>query len=74
VNIPVTSANTDGITAAPATPSNARQAISISALRENAAAADATPNTAAPASNTLFRPTRSPTVPIVTKKPAIKKP
>jgi hypothetical protein len=72
--MPVTRASTDGITAAPPTPSNARLAISICGLVENAAAAEATPNTAAPTSNSLLRPIRSPMVPMVTRNPAIRKP
>ena len=64
----------DGASVAPATPSSARIAISISALRENAAITEATANAAAPISNSLRRPIRSPSVPIVIRKPATRKP
>ena len=55
----------DGASVAPATPSSARVAISISALVENAASTEATPNAAAPISSSRRRPMRSPSVPIV---------
>jgi hypothetical protein len=74
VNMPVIRASTDGVTAAPATPSSARPAMSISGLVENAATTEATPNTAAPMNNSFRRPIRSPTVPIVTSNPAISRP
>ena len=64
----------DGAMVAPATPSSARVAISISALVENAAATDATPNAAAPMSSSRRRPIRSPSVPIVISDPATRKP
>jgi len=67
------SAIVDGPSVAPAIPSSARVAISISALVENAAATDATPKAAAPMSSSRRRPIRSPRVPIVTRKPAIMK-
>ena len=55
-------------------PSSARVAISISALVENAASTDATPNAAAPISSSRRRPMRSPSVPIVISEPATRKP
>ncbi len=64
----------DGISVAPATPSTARVAISISALVENAASTDATPKAAAPISSSRRRPIRSPRVPMVISDPAIRKP
>ncbi len=64
----------DGASVAPATPSRARIAISISALREKAAITDASANAAAPISSSLRRPIRSPRVPMVISEPAIRKP
>ena len=45
--------------------------MSISGLVEYAATTEATPNAAAPISSSRRRPMRSPSVPIVTRKPAI---
>ena len=64
----------DGASVAPAMPSSARDAISVPAVRDNAAATDATPNAAAPMSRTRRRPIRSPRLPIVISSPATKKP
>ncbi len=64
----------DGISVAPATPSAARATISMRALVENAAMMEVTPNAAAPIMSSLRRPTRSPSVPMVMRKPAIMKP
>ncbi len=64
----------EGIKVAPAMPSKARAAISIPALVEKAASADATPNAAAPLNSSLRRPMRSPSVPIVISDPAIMNP
>ena len=64
----------DGARVAPATPSSARIAISIALLVENAAIAEAMPKAAAPISSSLRRPMRSPSVPIVIRKPATRKP
>jgi len=64
----------DGARVAPAMPSSARIAISISTLRENAAIAEATPKAAAPIRSSFRRPMRSPSVPIVIRKPATMKP
>ncbi len=64
----------DGASVAPATPSSARVAISMLALVENAASTEATPNAAAPMSSRRRRPMRSPSVPMVTSRPATKKP
>ena len=60
----------EGMIVAPATPSRARATISISGLEAYAATTDATPNAAAPISSSRRRPIRSPSVPIVTRKPA----
>jgi hypothetical protein len=68
------SESVDGASVAPATPSSARAAISISELVENAASTDAAPNAAAPISSSRRRPMRSPSVPIVISKPARRKP
>jgi hypothetical protein len=64
----------DGASVAPAMPSSARLTMSISAVVENAASTDTMPNAAAPIINSLRRPTRSPSVPIVMREPATKKP
>ena len=64
----------DGARVAPAMPSSARVAISISALVENAASTEATPNAAAPISSSRRRPMRSPSVPMVISEPATRKP
>ena len=68
------SESVDGARVAPATPSSARVAISISALVENAASTDATPKAAAPISSSRRRPIRSPSVPIVISEPATMNP
>ena len=73
-NSPVASASADGMTAAPATPSAARLASSISALDEYAADSEASAKSAPPTSSSFLRPYRSPRVPMVTRKPAITKP
>lgn len=64
----------EGANVAPASPNNARQTISISALVEKAATIETAPKTAAPIISSLRRPTRSPRVPMVTNDPATKKP
>jgi hypothetical protein len=64
----------DGASVAPAMPRTAREAISISGLDENAATTDAPPNAPAPISSSRRRPIRSPSVPIVIRKPATRKP
>ena len=64
----------EGASVAPAMPSKARATISISGLDENAAATDATPNAAAPMRSSRRRPIRSPSVPIVIRKPATRNP
>ena len=64
----------EGARVAPATPSRARAAISVSGVVENAASTEAAPNAAAPISRSLRRPIRSPSVPIVIRKPATRKP
>jgi hypothetical protein len=64
----------DGASVAPATPSSARIATRTSALLENAASAEAMPNAAAPINSSLRRPIRSPSVPIVIRNPATRKP
>ncbi|MCY1310119.1 hypothetical protein D9M70_602820 [compost metagenome] len=68
------SESVDGANVAPATPSSARVAISMLALVEKAASTDATPNATAPISSSRRRPMRSPSVPMVTNRPATKKP
>ena len=64
----------DGARVAPAIPSNARVAMSIWALLENAASTEATPNAAAPIRSSRRRPIRSPSVPMVISDPAIRNP
>jgi len=68
------SESVEGAMVAPASPRSARVRISISALRENAASTDATPKKAAPMRSSFRRPIRSPSVPIVIRDPATKKP
>ena len=48
--------------------------MSISALVENAASTEASPNMAAPISSSRRRPIRSPSVPIVISDPATRNP
>jgi hypothetical protein len=64
----------DGISVAPATPSAARAMINHNAWGANAAMTEATANAARPIISSRRRPIRSPNVPIVIKKPAMKKP
>jgi hypothetical protein len=64
----------EGASVAPAIPRIARDAISISGLRANAASIEAAPNAAAPISSSRRRPMRSPSVPIVIRQPATRKP
>jgi hypothetical protein len=64
----------EGARVAPATPSSARVAISISVLFENAASTEAAPKAAAPIKSSRRRPIRSPSVPIVIRNPANRKP
>lgn len=73
-NIVLIRARVDGMSVAPATPSRARAAMSVSAVGANAASRDATANAAPPANSSRLRPMRSPTAPIVTRKPAMRKP
>jgi hypothetical protein len=68
------SESVDGASVAPATPRRARAAISISGLDENAATTEAAPNAVAPIRSSRRRPIRSPSVPIVIRKPATTKP
>ena len=64
----------EGASVAPAIPSSARLAISISGLVEKADRIERAPNAAAPTSSSLRRPIRSPSAPIVTRNPATMKP
>jgi hypothetical protein len=64
----------EGASVAPATPSAAREAISISGLDENAATTEAPPKAPAPIRSNRRRPIRSPSVPIVMRKPATRNP
>jgi hypothetical protein len=73
-NIVLISASVEGMRVAPAIPSSARAAISVSAVGAYAATTDATANAAPPMSSSLRRPMRSPIEPIVTRKPAMRKP
>jgi hypothetical protein len=62
--------NVDGASVSAATPSNAREKMKVSAFLENAASRETRPNNAAPMSNSLRLPIRSPSVPIVISDPA----
>ncbi len=64
----------EGASVAPAIPRSARIAISVSTLLENAATIEADPNIVAPIKSSLRRPMRSPSVPMVMRKPATRKP
>ena len=65
----------DGARVAPAMPSRARLTISrISGVVENAASTETAPKAAAPISSSRRRPIRSPSVPMVTRSPAIMNP
>ena len=64
----------DGANVAPATPSSARAAISISALVDSAANTEARPKAAAPIRSSRRRPIRSPSVPMVISSPATRNP
>ena len=64
----------DGASVADATPRMARAAISIGAVNENAASMEAAPNATAPVRSSRRRPIRSPSVPIVIRDPATRKP
>ena len=68
------SASTFGMTVAPAMPSTARAPMRTDVDGANAAVTEAAMNNAAPASSTVRRPIRSPSVPMVTRNPAIMKP
>ena len=59
---------------APAMPMTARLAMSISELVENAASREAAAKPAAPNRRSRRRPMRSPSVPIVMRRPATRKP
>ena len=62
------------LVSAPARPSNARATMSISVLVENAASTETAANATAPIMSRRRRPIRSPSVPIVIKEPATRKP
>ena len=68
------SAMVDGAMVAPARPSKARAAINSAAVSASAASTEANANNAAPINNSRRRPMRSPSVPMVIRKPATKKP
>jgi hypothetical protein len=74
LNMLRSSESVEGASVAPATPSSARAAISISALVESAQINDATLKAPAPIRSSRRRPTRSPSVPIVISSPATRKP
>ena len=73
-NMLASSDSVDGARVAPATPSAARAKISICADFEKAARIDTAPNAAAPSSSTLRRPMRSPSPPMIIRKPDTMKP
>ena len=64
----------DGARVAPASPSSARETMSISGVVENAARIEVSPNAAAPIISSRRRPIRSPRVPMVISEPATMKP
>ena len=64
----------EGAIVAPAMPSSARLAMSISGLIEMADRIEINPNAPAPTRSSFRRPTRSPTAPIVTRNPATTNP
>src|SRR6266496_3604351 len=68
------SASVEGINVAPARPNTARAPISMPALPAYAAATDAALKATAPSSNSLRRPIRSPSAPMVISRPASTKP
>lgn len=70
-NVMRINASVAGIIAAAPTARNARAAIKVSGVGENAAASEATPKTARPIRNILRCPTRSPRVPLPSSSPAI---
>jgi hypothetical protein len=70
----VISDRVEGVRVAPAIPSSAREAISIWGLVDQAARTEASPNAAAPTNSSRRRPIRSPTVPMVIRKPATMNP
>ncbi len=73
-NIARSSPSTEGIRVAPATPSSARAPTSMPGETAYAASSDATRKSAAPPSSTVRRPIRSPRLPAVIRKPAIRNP
>ena len=64
----------EGRRVAPPMPMMARAAMSALASGANAAIAEATPKRLAPTSSSLRRPNRSPRLPIVINRPAMRKP
>jgi hypothetical protein len=64
----------EGMSVAPATPSSALARMSSSALGANAARTDTAANATTPIDSRRRLPSRSPTVPMVTRKPAMKNP
>jgi hypothetical protein len=74
VNMPRSSARVDGASVAPPMPSSALATMSSSAFGAYAASTEAAPNAAAPMRSSLRRPMRSPSAPIVNRRPAIRKP
>jgi hypothetical protein len=73
-NMVLISASVEGASVDPATPSSARAPISIAGLVANAESRDAIAKHAAPIISSFRRPIRSPSVPIVMRKPATRKP
>ena len=68
------SESVDGASVAPAMPSRARVAMSACAVVDSAAATEAAANAAAPIISSRRRPSLSPSVPMVIRKPATMKP
>lgn len=64
----------EGMSVAPATPSSALARMSSSAVGAKAASTDTAANTTMPSTRSRRLPNRSPTVPMVTRKPAMRNP
>ncbi len=73
-NMLLISDSVEGANVAPAIPSRARAAMSVSALRAKAATSDRSPKEADPISSSFRRPIRSPRVPMTSSDPAARKP
>ena len=73
-NILRISESVEGASVEAAIPSSPRATMSIATLVAKAASTEASPNIAAPIISSRRRPMRSPTMPMVSRKPASRKP